>query len=73
MFIVVFPEMRTTLRTYHPVPALQKTEGNLQDAPRIKNTLKACLLPSEVKGAPSTPSDVLVRAVSRRERRIKHG
>ena len=38
-FILVFPEMRTALRTYHPVPSLQKTDGNLQDAPRIKNIL----------------------------------
>lgn len=57
--LLVFPEMRTTLRTYHPVPALQKTEGSLQDAPRIKNTLKACLLPKEAQAPPSTPSDVL--------------
>ncbi|KAJ2928763.1 hypothetical protein H1R20_g8324, partial [Candolleomyces eurysporus] len=31
-----FPEMKTALRTYHPVPSLQKTDGNAQDAPRIK-------------------------------------
>ncbi|KAI5122351.1 hypothetical protein M0805_004109 [Coniferiporia weirii] len=47
-----FPEMRTALRTYHPVPSLQKTSGNLQDAPRIKNCLKAALLPSEQRRSP---------------------
>ncbi|KAF8167910.1 hypothetical protein B0H34DRAFT_683630 [Crassisporium funariophilum] len=55
-----FPEMKTALRTYHPVPSLQKTDGNAQDAPRIKNCLKAALLASELKAAPpSTPEEVL--------------
>ncbi|KAJ3737016.1 hypothetical protein DFJ43DRAFT_1048909 [Lentinula guzmanii] len=57
-----FPEMKTALRTYHPVPSLQKTDGNAQDAPRIKNCLKAALLPSEFKTLPpSTPEEVLER------------
>ena len=57
--------MRTALRTYHPVPSLQKTDGNLQDAPRIKNALKACVIPDvEAKGAPTTPSDILLQGVS---------
>ncbi|KAF9786103.1 hypothetical protein BJ322DRAFT_1058017 [Thelephora terrestris] len=57
-----FPELRTQLRTYHPVPPLQKTDGNLQDAPRIKNILKDCFLPSEGKGAPSpSPTEILAR------------
>jgi Ino eighty subunit 1 len=57
-----FPEMKTALRTYHPVPSLQKTDGNAQDAPRIKNCLKAALLPSEFKSLPpSTPEEVLDR------------
>ena len=56
--------MRTALRTYHPVPSLQKTDGNLQDAPRIKNILKSCLLPSELQNTPTTPPDVLNRSVS---------
>ena len=60
----VFPEMKTALRTYHPVPSLQKTDGNAQDAPRIKNCLKAALLPSELKAAPpSTPDEVLTKLV----------
>lgn len=60
----VFPELRTQLRTYHPVPPLQKTDGNLQDAPRIKNILKDCFLPSEDKGVPSpSPTEILSRLV----------
>lgn len=62
---VVFPEMKTALRTYHPVPSLQKTDGNAQDAPRIKNCLKAALLPSEFKSIPpSTPAEILQKSVS---------
>ncbi|KAF8078417.1 hypothetical protein FPV67DRAFT_1465198 [Lyophyllum atratum] len=58
-----FPEMKTALRTYHPVPSLQKTDGNAQDAPRIKNCLKAALLPSEMKTAPpSSPDEILERS-----------
>ncbi|TFK76903.1 hypothetical protein BDN72DRAFT_807125 [Pluteus cervinus] len=56
-----FPEMKTAIRTYHPIPALQRSNGNLQDAPRIKHILKASLLEGETKNAPSTPSDVLAR------------
>lgn len=60
----VFPEMKTALRSYHPVPSLQKSDGNLQDAPRIKNCLKAALLPHEFKtGPPSTPQEIRERAV----------
>ena len=57
--------MKTALRTYHPVPSLQKTDGNAQDAPRIKNCLKAALLPAEIKGEPpSTPEQILEKIVS---------
>ncbi|THH32009.1 hypothetical protein EUX98_g2189 [Antrodiella citrinella] len=59
-----FPEMRTALRTYHPVPSLQKTDGNLQDAPRIKNILKSCFTPNELSNPPFTPADVLARSRS---------
>jgi Ino eighty subunit 1 len=56
--------MKTALRSYHPVPSLQKTDGNLQDAPRIKNCLKAALLPFEAKGnPPSTPAAIIEKAV----------
>lgn len=62
--LLVFPEMKTALRTYHPVPSLQKTNGNAQDAPRIKNCLKAALLPSELKSMPpSTPEEILEKSV----------
>ncbi|EIN13536.1 hypothetical protein PUNSTDRAFT_79135 [Punctularia strigosozonata HHB-11173 SS5] len=55
-----FPEMKTALRSYHPVPSLQKTDGNVQDAPRIKNCLKGAVLPNEVKVfPPSSPAEVL--------------
>ncbi|KAF9229510.1 hypothetical protein BS17DRAFT_876986 [Gyrodon lividus] len=61
-----FPEMKTALRTYHPVPSLQKTDGNAQDAPRIKNCLKAALLPSELKSMPpSTPEEILQKSRAR--------
>lgn len=60
----VFPEMKTVLRSYHPIPSLQKTEANLQDAPRIKNCLKACLLPRELSNPPSHPADILANGVS---------
>lgn len=64
--VAVFPEMKTALRTYHPVPSLQKTDGNLQDAPRIKNCLKAALLPSEAQGNPPTSlGDVIEKLVRR--------
>lgn len=56
--------MRTALRTYHPVPSLQKTNGNLQDAPRIKNILKSCYLENESPGDLPTPTQVLTRSVS---------
>ncbi|KII93347.1 hypothetical protein PLICRDRAFT_100789 [Plicaturopsis crispa FD-325 SS-3] len=58
-----FPEMRTQLRTYHPIPSLQHTEESLQDAPRIKNLLKSALLDEEVGAPPMTPGDVLLLAV----------
>ncbi|KAI8995474.1 hypothetical protein BD414DRAFT_479660 [Trametes punicea] len=59
-----FPEMKTALRTYHPVPALQRTNGNLQDAPRIKNILKSCYLIGEAPGTVSTPAEALARTRS---------
>lgn len=58
LFIAVFPETRTALRTYHPVPALQKSDGHLQDAPRIKNMLKAVSYPGGVE-EPATPAECI--------------
>ncbi|KAH9044650.1 hypothetical protein EDB85DRAFT_1910529 [Lactarius pseudohatsudake] len=59
------PEMRTALRTYHPVPSLQKADANLQDAPRIKNILKACSLKNEATTSmPVTPMELCTRAAT---------
>lgn len=59
------PEMRTALRTYHPVPSLQKADANLQDAPRIKNILKACSLKDEATtNMPVTPAELCARAAT---------
>ncbi|KAL9716053.1 hypothetical protein Ac2012v2_000497 [Leucoagaricus gongylophorus] len=59
-----FPEMKTTLRSYHPVPALQRTSGNLQDTPRIKHILKAVTLDGETGTPPCVPIDILSRLKS---------
>ncbi|KZT44581.1 hypothetical protein SISSUDRAFT_1056913 [Sistotremastrum suecicum HHB10207 ss-3] len=60
-----FPEMRTAMKTYHPIPSLQHTDGNLQDAPRIKTCLRGCFLPDEsLSTAPSAPHDILAKAES---------
>ncbi|KAF9270422.1 hypothetical protein L218DRAFT_1071858 [Marasmius fiardii PR-910] len=59
-----FPEMKTAIRTYHPVPALQRTSGSLQDAPRHKAILKASLLEGEANTVPTTPAEILSRASS---------
>ena len=55
--LAFYPEMKTILRSYHPVPSLQHSEStrrNMQDAPRMKSLLKAVLLPDERPGAPGT-------------------
>lgn len=59
----VFPEMKTAIRTYHPIPSLQHTNGNMLDAPRIKHILKTSLLDSEGKHTPTTPGDIIARSV----------
>ncbi|EIN13525.1 hypothetical protein PUNSTDRAFT_48473 [Punctularia strigosozonata HHB-11173 SS5] len=55
------PESRTNLRSYHPVPALMQHDsgGNLQDAPRIKNILKAAISETEQLAPPSTLADIV--------------
>lgn len=56
-----FPEMRSQLRTYHPIPALQgQSDQNdykqLQDAPRLKSILKgAC----DDRPEPSTINEMI--------------
>ncbi|KAF9056372.1 hypothetical protein BJ165DRAFT_1432892 [Panaeolus papilionaceus] len=56
-----FPEMKTAIRTYHPIPSLQHTNGNMQDAPRIKHILKTSLLESESTNPPATPAEIVSR------------
>ncbi|KXN89836.1 Ino eighty subunit 1 [Leucoagaricus sp. SymC.cos] len=56
-----FPEMKTAIRSYHPVPALQRTSGNLQDAPRIKHMLKAVSVDGGANPPSNIPSDILSR------------
>lgn len=56
----VVPESRTNLRTYHPVPSLMHHDsgGSMQDAPRIKNILKAAITETEQLTPPSTLADI---------------
>lgn len=59
-----YPAMRTVLRTYHSVPSLQKTlatRKSLQDAPRMKNALKAIRVTTEPDDVelPSSLGEVL--------------
>ncbi|KAJ9106315.1 hypothetical protein QFC21_001460 [Naganishia friedmannii] len=59
-----YPAMRTVLRTYHSVPSLQKTlatRKSLQDAPRMKNALKAIRVANEPDELPSSLTEVLER------------
>lgn len=56
-----YPAMRTVLRTYHSVPSLQKTQAtrkSLQDAPRMKNALKAIRLATEPADLPASLENV---------------
>jgi len=60
--LAFYHEMRTILRSYHPVPSLMKTpvsERNMMDAPRMKACLKGCRLPHEKNNAPATPAEIL--------------
>ncbi|WAQ86172.1 hypothetical protein PtA15_6A804 [Puccinia triticina] len=63
--VAFYPELRAYMRTYHPVPCLQKDEycrTNLQDAPRIKTMLKSCQLPSEFNNKPKSLPDIAKRS-----------
>jgi len=58
--VIVFPEMRAQLRTYHSIPALQAHQDpsaykQLQDAPRLKSILKGA---TEDQPQPSTIEEV---------------
>ncbi|KAI5477343.1 hypothetical protein MNV49_006485 [Pseudohyphozyma bogoriensis] len=62
-----YPNMKTALRTYHPVPSLQADEPSrkdMQDAPRIKGILKGCYLDWEVTDQAQTLKDVATRLAS---------
>jgi hypothetical protein len=59
-------EMRTILRTYHAVPSLQHNPNSrkfLQDAPRMKASLKGVLLEEEKGSIPYTLPEVIRRKV----------
>lgn len=62
--LAFYPEMKTILRSYHPVPSLQRSENtrrNMQDAPRMKSLLKAVLLPHERPGPPGGSASASAR------------
>ncbi|UZJ51001.1 hypothetical protein CBS101457_000321 [Exobasidium rhododendri] len=55
--LAFYPEMKTILRSYHPLPALQRNENtrrHLQDAPRMKSLLKSVLLDGEKPSVPGS-------------------
>ncbi|SPO20257.1 related to IES1 - Subunit 1 of the INO80 chromatin remodeling complex [Ustilago trichophora] len=54
--LAFYPEMKTVLRSYHPLPSMQNNENtrrNMQDAPRMKSLLKGVLIDTE-RPAPPT-------------------
>lgn len=60
-----FPEMKTNIRTYHPVPALQRTSGSLHDGPRIKHLLQASVFGMLPIDLPRSPEAILARLRSK--------
>ncbi|GEM08465.1 proteophosphoglycan ppg4 [Rhodotorula toruloides] len=65
--LAFYPNMRTALRTYHPVPSLQTEEHSqkeMSDAPRIKGVLKGAVLDWEHNNLPTTLSEVARRRAS---------
>lgn len=59
--LIVFPEMRARIRTYHSVPAIQAQQGpqaykQLQDGPRLKSILKGA---TEDTPQPSTIEEIM--------------
>ncbi|SCZ98780.1 BZ3500_MvSof-1268-A1-R1_Chr7-1g09269 [Microbotryum saponariae] len=67
--LAFYPSMKTALRTYHPVPALQTDEmsrNQMQDAPRLKSLLKACFLDWELtqQQQPQTLHELALKSVS---------
>ncbi|GAA6012166.1 hypothetical protein JCM10207_005154 [Rhodosporidiobolus poonsookiae] len=65
--LAFYPNMKTALRTYHPVPSLQTEEVSqkeMSDAPRIKGMLKAAYLDWEVNNQPTSLRDIARKAAS---------
>ncbi|GAA6061390.1 hypothetical protein JCM10212_000650 [Sporobolomyces blumeae] len=65
--LAFYPQMKTALRTYHPVPSLQTEETSrkeMSDAPRIKGMLKMAFLDWEVNHAPTSLKAVAEKAVA---------
>ncbi|CAH7688144.1 hypothetical protein BY996DRAFT_6800927 [Phakopsora pachyrhizi] len=63
--VAFYPELRAYMRTYHPIPCLQKDDyckTNLQDAPRIKTMLKSCQLVYECNNEPTSLADIASRS-----------
>eukprot|EP00918_Siedleckia_nematoides_P023747 GHVU01051265.1.p1 GENE.GHVU01051265.1~~GHVU01051265.1.p1 ORF type:complete len:562 (-),score=46.69 GHVU01051265.1:184-1833(-) len=63
--VAFYPELRAYMRTYHPIPCLQKDDyckTNLQDAPRIKTMLKSCQLPHEATDEPGSLPEISGRS-----------
>ncbi|GAA6008896.1 hypothetical protein JCM11491_003824 [Sporobolomyces phaffii] len=63
--LAFYPQMKTALRTYHPIPSLQTEEVSrkeMSDAPRLKAMLKMAFLDWEVNNAPSTLKAVAEKA-----------
>ncbi|CEH15732.1 hypothetical protein CBOM_04953 [Ceraceosorus bombacis] len=64
--LAFYPEMKTVLRSYHPLASLQKCENtrrNMQDAPRMKSLLKASLIETEKPGPAGTNNATAANAV----------
>lgn len=69
IILAVYPEMKTVLRTYHPIPSMQideYTKKNVQDAPRMKSQLKGCVIPQEEQNMPVSLAEVVRRGASLR-------
>ncbi|GAA5855640.1 hypothetical protein JCM8547_001628 [Rhodosporidiobolus lusitaniae] len=65
--LAFYPNMKTALRTYHPVPSLQNEEisqKEMSDAPRIKGMLKAAYLDWEANNQPASLQAVAAKAAS---------
>ncbi|PWN45640.1 hypothetical protein IE81DRAFT_339220 [Ceraceosorus guamensis] len=66
--LAFYPEMKTVLRSYHPLASLQKCENtrrNMQDAPRMKSLLKASLIETEKPGPAGTNNATAANALAK--------